>query len=209
MPKSHNNLEVLRKKAGLTREALADKLGVTATTIYRKERGVRKLYDEEIPRYAVALGCRENELTGSLDSRDNLVPVLGRVETGNTIVPIADLSLIKMVAEAGQGYMQCEFVEAPPELGYRDVAAVRISGDSMEPFMPSGTIVYYSQRTSGDLSDCINKLCIVCLKTGQVMLKKIKHGTMYGRYTLASFNAADIENVEVEWCAKVTFFKQG
>lgn len=208
MPKSRNNLEVLRKKAGLTREELADRLGVTATTIYRKERAVRKLYDEEIPRYAAALGCRENELTGTLDVGDNLVPILGKVEIGNYITPIANLSLIKNVAEHGRGYMQCEFVEAPPELGYRDVAAVRISGDSMEPFMPAGTIVYYSQRHIGDLKDCLNKLCVVHLKTGQTMLKKVKQGSVYGRYTLTSFNAADIENVEIEWCAKVTFFKQ-
>jgi hypothetical protein len=41
------------------------------------------------------------------------------------------------------------------------------------------------------------------------LFKKLRKGYKYGTYTLSSMNAKDLEDVELEWCAKVIFIKLG
>lgn len=60
--KRRNNLEIIRISKEMTRPELARKLGVTETTIYRKERSIRGLSDKEAPQYAEALGVPVREL---------------------------------------------------------------------------------------------------------------------------------------------------
>lgn len=66
-----NNLEKMRKMAGLTRADLASRLNTTETTIYRKERGERQLRTEELEIYANALGCAPEELIQTNPSINN------------------------------------------------------------------------------------------------------------------------------------------
>jgi hypothetical protein len=49
--------------------------------------------------------------------------------------------------------------------------------------------------------------CVVKLTDGRALLKTIKRGTLPGRYRLVSFNSPDIEDVEVEWAAKIIFIR--
>jgi transcriptional regulator with XRE-family HTH domain len=66
---NYNNIEKLRKRLGLTRPQLADRLNTTETTIYRKERGDRGLTDKEITLYAKALRCSPEELVGNKEMK--------------------------------------------------------------------------------------------------------------------------------------------
>ena len=59
-----NTLKQMRIKAGLTREQLAEKMGVTPTTVYRKEVGLRQIKIDEAVKYSEALGCDPAELFG-------------------------------------------------------------------------------------------------------------------------------------------------
>lgn len=66
--KARNNIEKIRKLRGMTRPQLAKELGVTDITIYRKERADRKLGDEEVERYAQALGCKPSDLFEDIEN---------------------------------------------------------------------------------------------------------------------------------------------
>jgi hypothetical protein len=117
-------------------------------------------------------------------------------------------------------------VECPPGLNPLHVAALRITGDSMYPVFHSGWVVYYSERqdiaipilrdgwqvpynerTEERLSEFFGKPCIVKLTDSRTMLGTLKRGHKAGRYTLVSYNSPDIEDVEIEWAAKLIFIK--
>ena len=202
-----NRIKELREAKGWSQYALADRLNSTAQQVGRLENNKRRLSDFWMVRLAEALGCDPAELITNNDYK-NSVPIIATVGAGGEVYPIDDLPLMKEgVSEHHREYINCEFVDAPPGTYPAGVVAVRIKGDSMMPFMPSGTIVYYEQRITGDCSEHINKLCVVQTADGAAMLKIVERGSDYGKYNLRSYNMSLIENVQLEWCARVIFIK--
>ena len=61
-----NNIRQLRKKAGLTQEQLAEKIGTTAQNISQYERNIRNPKIETVFRIAKALGCNIADLDPEL-----------------------------------------------------------------------------------------------------------------------------------------------
>lgn len=59
-----NNLEYMRRKAGLTMRELADKTGISESAICRAEKGVTDLPGTRWKALAKALGCSLDELLG-------------------------------------------------------------------------------------------------------------------------------------------------
>jgi transcriptional regulator with XRE-family HTH domain len=55
-------LRLRRQRAGLTEQALADRLGVTCHAIQAWEKGQRAVRKEWVSRLAAALDCEVNEL---------------------------------------------------------------------------------------------------------------------------------------------------
>jgi len=64
-----------------------------------------------------------------------------------------------------------EGVDPPP--GVDHVLAARIEGDSMFPF-EDGWLVFYREEHRGVPESCIGKLCVVGLKDGTTLVKKLK-----------------------------------
>lgn len=200
-----NRIKDIRLAKNMSQQKLADASGTTKATIMKLEKGDMGLTTSWMERLSAGLGCSPFELIGSKEIQ---VPVIGTVGAGGGICPIDDMPLLQAVSNAhiakdqgARDQINCDFVAAPPDAS-PDVVAVRVRGDSMLPFMPDGTIVYYRQR-HGNFSECLNKLCVVMLKSGEAMLKILKKSPEYGRYTLMSFNASTIDDVELEWVAKV------
>ena len=126
-----------------------------------------------------------------------MVQIVGYVGAGAEIFPFDDHM-------QGNGF---EEIECPPGVDPETTVALRIKGDSMMPFMPEGTIVYYSERFDGGCADYVNKLCVVKIKDGPTLLKILKKGYSKGRFNLMSYNADMIEDARLEWCAKIIFIK--
>ena len=74
-----NNLKELRRKAGLTLEELAERLGTSKQTIHRYENGViANIPHEKIEKLAMALGVTPSALMGWQEvyaGFDNLLPI--------------------------------------------------------------------------------------------------------------------------------------
>lgn len=101
-----------------------------------------------------------------------------------------------------------ERVETPPELGHRDLVALRVKGNALYPFMPDGTLVYYSETTTQPpFGEYIDTLCIIQIENGVAVLRKLKYGEQFDTYNLEDFYGDKIENAQVEWCAKIKFIK--
>lgn len=120
------------------------------------------------------------------------VPVVGRVGAGQEMYPFDDHAL-------GDGL---EHVDAPPGLSPDVVVAVEVTGTSMHP-IAEGWLLFYRRDVYGVPEECINKLCVCQIQDGPTYVKEVRRGTTDGTFTLTSWNAPPIENVELAWAAKV------
>lgn len=120
---------------------------------------------------------------------DNEVALTGRVGAGGTIV---------FEEIAG------EHMPRPPG-GGGDLEALEVVGDSMLPRYSSGDIVYISRNHEGLAAESIGDYCAVRLASGESYIKLLARGSKPGLWTLRSLNAADIEDVELEWATPILF----
>jgi hypothetical protein len=203
-----DRLRIAREARGFKSGRLAAQaMGVAVSTYGAHERaeaeGGRDYGPDEAKRYGRRFGVTpEWLLTGyghgpgddpsaPLPERDLTpkVPVLGYVGAGST-AHFYDLS-------------QGELDEVtPPEGATESTVAVEIRGHSMGPFL-NHWLVFYDNVQRPVTDDLIGELCVVGLKDGRVLLKQIQAGRTKGAYNLISATEKPIENVAIEWAARV------
>lgn len=123
------------------------------------------------------------------------VPLLGKIGAGGTVLFDEDADP--------------ETVDAPPGENPARMMALLVVGDSMRPVYRDGDIVYVRRDHDGVLPEYLGEECAVHTVDGGTFLKTLAPGTKASHYTLRSFNADDIENVEVVWASPVLFVKRG
>jgi DNA-binding XRE family transcriptional regulator len=194
MPDSPSTrLTKIRRRAGYeTALDAAKAIGVNYTTYAQHENGTREISKAKAPRYARFFKVSVDWLLygrGEYHAATT-VPVIGYIGAGQEVFTIDDHPL-------GEGLEQ---VSPPP--GVTDCVALKIRGTSMFP-MEDGWLIFYQRETHGILEECIGKLCVVQIKDGPTLLKKLRPGTKKGFWTLDSWNAPARENVRLEWAARV------
>ncbi len=201
-----NRIKEIRDERGLSQEQLADRLNTSRGQVYQLEKGLRKLSHDWMVRLSKALHCDPEDFIKN--STNKIIPILGYIGAGEEVFPVDDLPLISSaLRENDVSQINCEFVETPPGSSSSGMVALRVKGDSMEPFLSENTIIYYNAVIRRNFDEYLNSLVVAKLKDGHVYLKKLKRGFGYGKYNLLSYNAKMIENVEMEWCAKIVFVK--
>jgi hypothetical protein len=166
-----------------------------------------------LDRIAAALGTSLIELlVGEKDgvNMDNsTIPLLGYVGGGEAVYPYDDLPLLpRTITAADRDSINCEWVDAPPGRYPNGVVALRVTGPSMKPYMPAGTIVYYANRIEGGApAHCVASLCVVQLADGKTLLKLVQKSQKHGKFDLHSYNNPPITDVDLAWCAPVIFIK--
>lgn len=121
----------------------------------------------------------------------NQVPVLGNVGAGGSVL---------FNEEADEP----ELVDRPPGAVGR-LMALKVTGDSMLPVYRDGDIVYVARDHEGVLPEYLGEECVVHTVEGGTFLKTLADGSQFNRFTLRSFNAGDMENVELIWATPVLF----
>jgi phage repressor protein C with HTH and peptisase S24 domain len=119
------------------------------------------------------------------------VPLLGTIGAGGMIAYFKDDD-------------ETEYVPRPP-LAPGRLMALKVVGESMLPKYEPGDIVYIRRDHDGVLERDLGRYCAVHCSDNGTYLKILAKGTEPGRFTLRSLNAADMENVEVIWAARVEF----
>ncbi|MEP9370482.1 XRE family transcriptional regulator [Mesorhizobium sp. KR1-2] len=145
---------------------------------------------DKFAKIAKVLDTTVADLLGEQPDAQRFVPLMGYVGAGQAVYPIDD----------GGG----EMAEAPPEASESTVA-VRIKGDSMLPAFEDGWLLYYSRHLPPH--EMINRRCVVQLADGRILVKTIRRGAAQDVWTLTSTNAADIEDVVVEWAAPIDWIR--
>lgn len=201
-----NRLKELRLAADLTQQDIANLWSCDPPLVSRIENGKVGITQSKLDLLFNRYGWHPSQILGK-ENISSKIPIIGDVGAGAKIYPIDDLPLmVNGMREKDEAYINCEFVDSPPGTYPVGITALRVRGDSMLPFMPDGTVVYYEQRTS-DCSSNIGRLCVVKLTDGSAMLKTLRRGYQYARFNLESYNMALIEDAELEWCAKIIFIK--
>lgn len=127
------------------------------------------------------------------------LPVVGYVGAGAEVFPFDD-------HEMGAGIDE---IDAPPGASV-DAVVVKVRGQSMWPVFQDGDSLVFDERLSGsDLAAYVGKECIVKLEDGRMFIKMLGKGTAPGFWTLHSYNAPPVEDVAVEWAAKVGWIHRG
>jgi repressor LexA len=122
------------------------------------------------------------------------VPIVGRIGAGGAIV----------FEDIGESVEPDNYVPRPPAISGQ-LIALEVVGESMLPKYRNGDIIYVCRSHDGALEDYIGEDCAVRLVTGETFIKQLAYGSKPGVFTLRSLNAADIEDVEIEWATPVIF----
>jgi transcriptional regulator with XRE-family HTH domain len=187
-------IQLLRKKLGLTQPEFADLVGVSQGTVSRWEKGAAPSH-QHLARMAELDAVTLDEFLlgalGRVGEPGPPIPVVGFVGAGASVYPIDD--------ESSMGFST---VERPPFIT-GEAIAVEVRGDSLVPVAEDGwKLIYTGQQTVLE-EEVLNKLCVVALADGRVLVKRIVKGSKPQRYHLLSTNAPMIEDAEVIWAAKV------
>ncbi|WP_262048632.1 XRE family transcriptional regulator [Bradyrhizobium sp. Bra78] len=200
MADMHERLTSARKEAGYTTvKAAADALGVKEVTYAQHENGIRGFRREAADQYARKFHVSlEWLLTGK-----------GQKERRPIKVPPGQQRHVSLVGYVGAGAETHFFAnDAPldevraPDGTNDETVAVEIRGESLGSFFDRW-LVFYDDVRRPVTSDLINRLCVVGIEDGRILIKKIQRSKARGFYHLLSQTEPPILDVRIEWAAAV------
>jgi phage repressor protein C with HTH and peptisase S24 domain len=180
----------IRTKTGENQSQLADRLKVSQPSVSRwlagnpPELHHAQLLDAEARRLRLV----NSKSVGNVTS----VQIVGYVGAGGTI------SFDDSQGPYGEADM-------PPKGGSPTLVAVIVKGDSMSGTLEDGWTVYYDNRRDPPDESLHSKLCIVGLRDGRTLIKKLYPGRKRAHYDLHSVNAPPLLDQLVDWAAKITW----
>lgn len=169
-----------REARNWSQNDLARKAGTNQATVDRLESGAT-----QHSKYLAAV-LEALDLTGT-------VPLGGYVGAGSEAHYYAD------------GHQLNEYVPMPLG-GTKQTRALEIRGNSLGPIF-NKWIVYYDEVHLPPTEALIRELCVVQLVDGRVLVKQLLRGSQPGLWHLASQTEELIEDVVIDWAAKVTDLK--
>ena len=192
-----------RDWAGKTQQEVADHFAISREAVSQWESDDTRPRSAKLSELTRFLGVHPAWLldgSGPMSGNASLapaslatVPVVGQIGEGAVIFPHDDHSL-------GQGVDE---VPAHMRVEGDDFVAVRIKGDSMLP-MKEGWLLFFRKSHSGVPAECRDQLCVIKIANdGPMMVKELRWTKTPGRYNLLSWKADPIEDVALDWAAKV------
>ncbi len=161
-----NRIGELRAQRRISQQDLAEQIGTSNQQISRLETGKGNLTQEWMRKIADALGVSPADLLPEEERASSKPPppANDEVRFAGTYMPSQDSIPVYASAEAGLGEMsigeQIGTIPRPPPLeGVTGGYAVHIVGDSMEPVLEQGTLVWVSPTPPRS-----GQLCIIQLK---------------------------------------------
>jgi transcriptional regulator with XRE-family HTH domain len=185
VPVMGNNLRKLRLSRSWTHDQAASAMGMSKGGFIKLERGERRLKQEQIERAAHVFEVPESDILGDRKT----APLVGYVGAG---------ALAHIFSE-GQGPF--DEVDAP-DGSTEDTVAVEIRGESLGSFFDQWLVFYDDVRTPPS-SKMLNRLCVVGVADGRILIKKLTKGTLPGHYTLLSQFEPPMYDQIIEWAALV------
>ncbi|KAA4798488.1 LexA family transcriptional regulator [Lactiplantibacillus plantarum] len=161
-----DRMKSIRKQQGISADQLAESIGVSRSTIFRYEKGdIEKMPIEVVANVASSLHVSLIDLMGiSNDSiSEKITEIVSKLNTDRqqSVYNYADNQLKEQNGKVVNLPLVGKSAANPTELTYGDVeiehddftdvphgadTAIRIQGDSMEPLIHDGQIIFYHQQ---------------------------------------------------------------
>jgi hypothetical protein len=191
----YQRLQQARSKAFDQAVDAARAYGWTESTYISHENGTRGLRASVAKRYAKAFKVTAEWL------------LYGDTKPAGKAVKSETVRVVGYVGAGAQAYFDdpgdlTDEVPAP-EGSTDETVAVEVRGDSLGPLFDRW-LVFYDDVHRPVTPDQINRLCVVGLRDGRILVKQIKRSAgRKGLYHLISNEGPPILDVEIEWAAKV------
>lgn len=185
-------IKLLRESKKWSQSKLGDRVGAKQNTVSSWESDRTRPDPDKLALLARHLGESESFILGLSGPSDDPEEILliGYIGAGAEFIGIDD-------HEKGAGLDTVSVgAKCPP-----GSVAVQVRGGSMIPVYYDGDILVYSDKRQ-DIDSFLNRRCVVKLADDRILVKTVTRGTD-GYYTLSSFNAQPIEDVAIEWVAKI------
>jgi transcriptional regulator with XRE-family HTH domain len=183
-------IKALRKELGLTQIEFAAAVETTQSAISKWERRDETPSDVFVERMAQLTGTTAGYIRYGEAYQRRQVPIIGYVGAGAEIFPVES------------GAERIDGLTVPSLLPY-DAVALIVRGNVLLPEVDENTVLVYRRDMPFDESSSLTKRCIVALKNGPWLVKRLMRGSAYGRYTLLSTNAPPLTDVEIAWAAPI------
>lgn len=185
-------LKELREVAGLSQLELAKMAGTSQPQIKRLESGERELTAPWAKRLAPYLGVSPVDLIfPEMSKRPLTLNIVGRVGASTDG---------EVIQETDHG----PFGEIQAPLGARGTeAVVEVSGHSMGIYAPDGSLILYEKRHDPPQDNMLGEVCVVGLRDGRVLVKRLLRGSRRGLFDLESVVGDTLRDQVVEWAAVV------
>lgn len=198
----HERLVIARKEAGYPdpdgRRRAAAALGKPYSSYAKHENsgeGLRANAAEYARFFGVSLDWLMNNRgpmrparRAGVEEREPTVPIVGYVGAGDFVNELAEEQFL------GE-------IPAPPGSNAR-TRAVEIRGDSLGKFLDRWLAIYDDMRRPVT-PDLVNRLCIVGLADGRILIKTIRRSGPRGPFHLVSEREDPIFDARIEWAAAV------
>lgn len=175
----------------------ADYFGLAPTTYNEHETDRRKPRRDTAKRYAEAYGVRVDWLfDGAGPSKSQAhqsVKIVGEVVAGSQLILYQDAR--KTVATAG------------PIDATLSTVAVEVRGGIMRGIADDGWLIFFDDLRQPPDKRLIDKLCVLLLDDGRILVRTLQPGRKKGRYDLESPTEATMRDCKVVWAAQVTWIK--
>lgn len=200
MTEPYERLQKARAEAGYATAAdAAEALGANPATYWGHENGSRGI-GRAAQRYAAFFRVSLDWLlTGKGTPRRAQPAPTGQSQVMVPLVGYVGAGAATHFFSQDSGHLD----EVPAFDGASEATvAVEIRGDSLGSFFDRW-LVYYDDVRRPVTSDLINKLCVVGLDDGRILIKKIQRSKARGLFHLLSQTEEPIFDVTIDWAARV------
>ena len=180
----------------LTPTDAAKAFGWTVSTYLGHENGDRNPSRAAAKRYARQYRVRWEWLLegeGSATTGRISASLVGAVGPGSSVL-LYDNSKIR------------ELSETPPG-AVATTSALEVTGGSMRGIADDGWLVFFDDDRKAPTPALLGKLCVVELKSGDILIRTLQPGRKKGHYDLESATEATMRDQKVAWAARVTWIK--
>lgn len=195
----HERLTDARKSAGFSNKRnAAAALGISEISYAQHENGTRGFKRDSAERYARKFGVSlEWLLTGKGPRERRPLPSGDAKRTVNLVGYVGAGAETHFFANDEP----LDEVDAPDGTSDTTVA-VEIRGESLGSFFDRW-LVFYDDVRRPVTTDLLNKICVVGLEDGRILIKKIQRSKAKGLFHLLSQTEGPILDVAIEWAARV------